>query len=109
MKLKIPSKCQIAALSYEIVTNDFLLRKMGSRASANFKERKIRLPKDGVAAEQLFIELVHEVLHIVDDAAGLDIHEEDVIVRANLLSQALLSLGIEPDFSEIPEEMVTKQ
>lgn len=104
MKLIVSPQCQIAALTYDIVVSDWVLKKMDVRASCNFKELKVRLPKDNLRVEQTFTELIHELLHIVDDTAGFEMNEGDTIIRGNLLSQALLSLGIEPDFSRIPEE-----
>ena len=104
MKLIIPPECKLAAFTYHIVTNDILLKKLGDRASCNIKEQIIRLPKDTVSSEQVFVELLHELDHLIDDVLGIDTKENIRIARTNLLGQILLSLGIEPDFSQIPEE-----
>ena len=104
MKVPISPQCQIAASTYDVVFSDWVLKKMDVRASCNVKEQKVRLPKDDLKVEQTFTRLIHELLHLVDDTAGFEVNEGDIVVRGNLLSQALLSLGIEPDFSLIPEE-----
>ena len=106
MKLVIPSECKIAAFTYSIVTNDKLLEKLEDRASCNIKEQIIRLQKKEVKAEQIFVELLHEIDHLIDDVTGSKTDEEVRIAKTNILAQVLLSLGIEPDFSQIPEEEI---
>ena len=103
MNLVIPSEIQIGAIKYRIVFSDKLLKKMSDRASMNIKEEIIRL-QNGCSAAQLFANLMHEIDHLAEDTAGISQEEQDSIARANLVAQALLSMGIEPDFSQIPEE-----
>ena len=104
MKLVIPSVIKIGPLDYSIVISDTLLEKTGDRASCNIKEQMIRLRK--CSNEQMFANLIHEADHIAEDTSGIEVKEDGTIGRANLLTQALLSMGIEPDFSEIPKEVV---
>ena len=103
MKLVIPSEIQVGAVKYRIVFSNKILEKMQDRASLNIKEEVIRL-RSGCSAAQLFANLMHEIDHLAEDTAGISLEEQDSVSRANLVAQALLSMGIEPDFSQIPEE-----
>jgi len=105
MKLVIPAVIEIGPLDISIVFSDTLMEKMNDRASCNIKEQIIRL-RSGTSTDQLFANLMHEVEHVVEDVAGIDTQEDNTIGRANLLAQALLSMGIEPDFSQVPIEVV---
>ena len=110
MKLIIPPKCQIGALNYKIVFSDYLLGKLENRATSNVAEQIIRLRKRAtvgnkeISHEQLLSDLCHEIEHIINDTAGLSEEEHEIVIRGSLMTQALLSLGIEPVFSQIPEE-----
>ena len=103
MKLQIQLTVQTAGLTYNIVFNKYLLEKMDDRASCNLKEQIIRLRRD-MSNEYLFANLIHEIDHIAEDTAGIEINENETTARANLIAQAIMSMGIEPDFSLIPEE-----
>lgn len=105
MKIVIPAVIKIGPLDISVVFSDTLMEKMNDRSSCNIKEQIIRL-RSGCSNDQLFANLIHEVDHIVEDVAGIDTKENSTIGRANLMAQALLSMGIEPDFSQIPKEVV---
>ena len=61
--------------------------------------REIRFGELAIGT-QLPLSLMHELVHAVESAYGMELNEDDVIRIANGLSQALGSLGL------LPEEMV---
>lgn len=101
MKFKISPKCQIGPMKFRIVFDEYLMHKMDLSAYCNSREEVICL-STGRSAEQTFTSLIHEIFHICNDESGNSLEEGQVVGIAYLLSQAILSLGIEPDFSEIP-------
>lgn len=114
MKLVIPSKCQMGALSYEIVFSDKTLQIADVRAQVEHAEQVIRLSKHGTYSTTRAIPrspaalleiLLHEVIHVHNHLwLGGDLTEQQTEALAAGLAQSLLSLGIEPDFSQVPEE-----
>ena len=103
MKLLIPPEINVGPLTFQIVFNEKLLKKMHDRASANVTEQKIRLPRE-TSDEQCFVLLIHELDHAAEDNCGIDFNEQNTCSRSSLIAQALMSMGLEPDFSQIPEE-----
>ena len=103
MRLVIPPECQIGARTYRIVYNDWLLDKLGLRANCSSKDQKIYL-HTGLTAIANFEDLAHELTHIASWTSAHEIDEATIKGVSNILTQALLSLGIEPDFSQIPKE-----
>lgn len=105
MKLVIPKQISVGPLKYSIVFSDYILGKMDVRASVNLREQVIRLPEKEVTSKARFMFLLHELDHIVNDLGGLrDVEEKEIEARVTLLAQALLSMGLEPDFSQIQKE-----
>ena len=110
MKFTIAPQFTIGARKFRIVFNDFLLAKMRDDASANMLEQIVRLPYKGSASgikvtpEAQFELLLHEIEHTINVILGINASERDCTSRATLLAQALISLGLEPDFSQITEE-----
>ena len=103
MKLVIPPQCQIGAHTFKIVWNTRYVEHGERRAEADAKEQMIRLAHDR-SNTSLFESLLHEIRHMIDYTFHLDESEEQITARTAALTQTVLSLGIEPDFSEIPEE-----
>lgn len=103
MKLIIPPEIKMGPITLRIVKSDKLLEKLNYRSSTNVKEEIIRLSSDR-SVEQIFAGLLHEVLHNCEDFSGIGFEEREIISISNFLAQALLSMGIEPDFSQVPEE-----
>jgi hypothetical protein len=52
-------------------------------------------------ANQLPLTLMHELVHAVESAYGMEFNEDDVTRIANGLSQALTSLGLLPEEMEL--------
>lgn len=103
MKLVIPLRIQLAGISYKIVANDWLLDKMDHKAFFSSKDQKIYL-HTGLSPEATFDCLIHEICHIASYTSGHELEEKANVGISSLLGQAFLSMGIEPDFSIIPEE-----
>ncbi len=105
MKLVIPPVIQIGPLKYSVVFSNKLMDKLSDRSSVNVKEQIIRL-QDETSNEQLFANFIHEVDHVAEDTVGIETNEQNTVGRANLMAHALLSMGIDPDFSKIPQEVI---
>lgn len=105
MKLKILPEVQIASHIYRIVFSTKFLEETDARGQSNATEQVIRLSNlPGRSDRQKFETLIHEIDHQNNYQFGIDADEKVVTVRGEALTISLLSLGIEPDFSEIPEE-----
>ena len=114
MRLVILPECQAGALTYKIIFSDKALQIADVRAQVEHAEQLIRLSKHGSyttlraiprSAAVLFEMLLHEIIHIHNHLwCGGDLTEQQTEALAAGLTQSLLSLGIEPDFSQIPEE-----
>lgn len=108
MKLVIPSEIQIGARTIRIRISEKLLE--ASESSASYTESlsiiRLSLIRGGKtrSTAEVFESLLHEVAHIIDGLYMRELEERQIGVLGSGLAQALLSLGIEPDFSEIPEE-----
>ena len=98
----IPPECQIGAITYDILRNDFLLEKMNRSGYINSREQKIRVAHREVSQE--FLILMHEAFHGISDEQGYELEEGCIHALSTGLTIFLNSLGIEPDFSQIPEE-----
>jgi len=104
MRLTILPECQIGAHTFRIRWGDKYLDITGIRGHESCKDQIIRLHK-GQSNSATFECLIHEADHIVSYLYDIaDSEEKAIIARAAGLCQFLLSLGIEPDFSQIPEE-----
>jgi len=112
MKLIIPPTCQIGAHTYKVRFNDKLLGAADLRAQTNHKEQLIRLSTGEHAGVRrsntmLFEMLLHEILHPINQLyCGGEVTEQQIEAISAGMAQALLSLGIEADFSQIPEEEI---
>ena len=103
MKLVIPPECQMGCRIIKIRFSDRILDWKEQRADESTKEEIIRLhTKQSDAAT--FETLLHEAKHISNYLYNVEEKEQSVDIASEALCQFLLSLGIEPDFSQIPEE-----
>jgi len=103
MLLVIPSQCKIGCRTIKIVFSDKVLDWKEKRAHENIKEEIIRL-HTGESDAATFEALIHEALHIVHYLYGREDDEQGACIEAEAMCQFLMSLGIEPDFSQVPEE-----
>lgn len=103
MKLTIPPECQIGCRTIRIRFSDKILDWQGHRATENTLDEIIRL-HTGQSVAATFETLIHEAEHIVNYFYAVEEEEKDTVIHSTGLCQFLLSLGIEPDFSQIPEE-----
>lgn len=114
IRLVIPPECQAGAHNYKIAFSDKALQIADIRAQVDHASQIIRLSRYGTnvttrtiprSVTVLFESFLHELLHIHNHLwCGGDLTEQLIEAISAGLSQSLLSLGIEPDFSEIPEE-----
>ncbi len=105
MKIVIPPECQLGAHTIKIVWSRKLLEIQDARGgSENLGIIIIRLRPDRPRTS-IFQTLIHELLHQIDFVYHLeDFTDGHIQVLSAGLAQSLLSMGIEPDFSQIPEE-----
>lgn len=108
MKLVIPSEVQIGGNKIRIRVNEKALDVAALAAQYSAYENIIRLsfiyegkPR-GIA--RIYESLIHEIIHAIDGLYLRELEERQTGALASGLVQAFLSLGIEPDFSQIPEE-----
>lgn len=114
MKLVISPEVRMGAFSYKIVFSDKTMQIADVRAQVEHAEQVIRLSKHGThwttraiprSSTALLEMLLHEIIHVHNHLwLGGDLTEQQIEAMASGLAQSLLSLGIEPDFSQIPEE-----
>lgn len=103
MKLIIPSEIKIGCVKIRIVFNEELMFKMDTIGYASTKDQTIYL-SNRHKTDRKFGTLIHEILHICATESGAEMDESVVTGVATLMAQALVSMQIEPDFSQIPEE-----
>ena len=105
MKLVITPSCQIGAVTYGICRNDRLLERLDLSGHINSRDQLIRIAHR--KPDQEFLILLHEAIHGICDELGItpgDQSEEFIRALSTGIAIFLQTLGIEPDFSEIPEE-----
>ncbi len=106
MKLVIPNQVSIGARVFRIRWNGALLDPKSTKAELVDKEDLIRLAPGRTALstfESLMHEIEHEINYLTSDDGEFG-SEGRISAQTNFLCQALLSIGIEPDFSKIGEE-----
>lgn len=109
MKFIIPPEYQIGAHTYRIRINNKALDIADLRANVSYNDQIIRLSThlDGKprSNSMVFEALLHEVLHPINHLfMGGELSEQQHEQISTGLAQAFLSMGIEPDFSQIPKE-----
>ena len=106
----IPPECHIGGHTVRIRISEKYLDIADLAGESTMTEGIIRLslhldnkPRSRVC---IFETLIHEIIHLVDREYVRDgaLEERQVGCLANGIVQALLSMGIEPDFSKIPDE-----
>ena len=104
MQLVIPQVVQIGGQEYKIAWwNQKMQRSAESTAQSSGKYQVIRLDREW-SDTMKFEHLIHEIRHQVDYLLTNDTEERTIRAEGSYLCQAILSLGIEPDFSQIQEE-----
>lgn len=111
MKVIISSECQIGAHTYKIRVSEKALAVANLRGQVSYPEEVIRISLKHYDYERsntmIFEALLHEILHVVDALyCGGELTEQQTESICAGMSQPLLSLGIEPDFSQIQEEEI---
>lgn len=101
---KIPPSCQIGAITYRIVASDQVLDALDVRGQITSDDETIRLAFGKRSAPQIFATLVHEFVHSAAHETGHELEEGAVAGIASGVAQALLSMGLAPDFGDIPAE-----
>lgn len=108
MKIVIPAECQIGANKVRIRQNEEAMRIADLRGQMSQAENIIRLSftYEGInrTSPQILESFLHEAIHFIDHLYLRELEERQVTALASGLAQVLMSLGIEPDFSQIPEE-----
>lgn len=107
-KLVIPSEIKISPLNFKIRWNDRYLLVRGCSGEMLLADETIRIPH-WLSPEFTFYHLIHEGLHAIRRLHGLELEakedeEREVTDLSTGITDFLLSLGIEPDFSKILEE-----
>jgi len=105
MKLIIPSKCQIGAHTFKIRSSPRIMDIQDAKGGSEYRQEHIIRLMPNRPASSTFQTLIHEAIHLGDGVFGTNsIPEEVVRLLGGTLAQFLLSLGVEPDFSQIKEE-----
>ena len=105
-KLTIPPEFKLGCRTYKIRISEKILHETHCRAQVVDGEELIRLSQSQPFAmlESLMHELLHSIFFICGIDEDNDLDDKKITPMACLLAQALLTLGIEPDFSKIPDE-----
>jgi len=110
MKFIIPPQFQMGARTFRVRINDKLLKELNFKGQLVDREELVRLSQRSPLS--MFESLVHEMLHEAHYLCGLDdatdAFEAKVIALSSFIAQGLVSLGIEPDFSLVPDEEDTE-
>ena len=105
MKLIILSECQIGAHTFKIVWSPKILDIQDARGGSEYREIIIIRLQPNRKPTATFQTLIHEAIHMGDSIFGRDdIGEGTVRLLGGVLAQFFISLGIEPDFSQIKDE-----
>jgi hypothetical protein len=103
MKFVIPPQFHMGARTFRIKRNEKLLKELGYKAQLDDKNDLVRLSER--SSLSMFESLLHEMLHEAHYLCGSeDAPEGKILALAGFMAQALVSMGIEPDFSLIGEE-----
>ena len=104
----IPPEVQIGAHTIRIRHNEEAMRIANLRGQMSLPEGTIRLSfeVEGIprTVPQVFESLLHEFIHAIDCLYMKELEERQIMALAAGLAQVLVSIGIEPDFSQVPEE-----
>ena len=108
-RIVIPPEIQLGPHTYKIRFNEKLCRAADIRSQVSHSDQIIRLDpgrdKEMRRNTMLMDELLHEIIHPIDNMyCSGNISEQQIEALSAGLAQALLSLGVEFDFSQIPQE-----
>ena len=107
-KIKVPKRCRIGAMWYDIVWSDAVLKETDTCGRISSYDQMIQLGHR--KNDQSTVNLLHGFFHGALGEFGIDVSEEDHEDHVNSLAHAtaifLESLGIELDFSDIPDEEI---
>jgi len=108
VRLVIPPECQIGAHTFKIRWSRKILDIQDARGGGEYRQDLIirLMPDRPITAT--FQTLIHEAIHLSDIVhlgSESKLAEIEVQTVSSGLAQFLLSLGIEPDFSQIKEEV----
>lgn len=107
MKLVIPATVQIGAHENSIVWSPKVLDLMDCKGNSEYRNGHVLRLMPGRPVSQSFQTLIHEAIHQVDHVFGVgDLSEDMVCTLSGGLCQFLMSLGIEPDFSQVQREVL---
>lgn len=109
MKWIVPSEVQIGGRIIRIRVNEKALDVADLQSQLSLQADniiRISLVLDGKARATIVVlqALCHEIAHAIDALYMKELEERQVGVLGEGFAQALISMGIEPDFSQIPEE-----
>jgi len=108
MKIIIPSELQIGSRKIKIRISEKALGIADLQAQASIYEDILRLSLkyEGYCRSNaiIFENLLHEIVHFIDRLYMRELEERQVGALGSGLAQALMSMDIEPDFSQIPKE-----
>ncbi len=108
MKLVIPDKVQIGAHESKIRWSPKILDIMECKGGSEYRDDHILRLMPHRPVSQQFQTLIHEGIHQIDHVFEVDgLTEAQVCILAGGLCQFFMSLGIEPDFSQVQEEKVS--
>lgn len=103
MKWIVPPEFEMGACKYKIFRSQKVLEKLESAGHLSVSDEHILLPDKDLSPERMLVCLFHELDHLANNTIGVDQDEREVDGRANMMAQAILSMGIEPDFSQVPK------
>ena len=97
-KVVVPNEIQVGSFKYSIHFDEALTDAYGRRIALR---QLILLAPDNTPTHN-FVSLLHEILHVANDHfCNSKVEEERIDGLAEGLTQALQSMGIEFDFSQI--------
>ena len=106
VKLTIPPEFQVGCKTFRIRISNKILREIDCKGQLVDKEDLVRLASRSPSS--MFETLIHEIMHEIIYMCALNnspsIDETSTAPMACFLAQALMSLGIEPNFDKIPNE-----
>lgn len=105
MKLVIPGIAKVGAHDFKVVWSAKILDLLEAKGGSEYRNNHFLRLMPGRPVSQQFQTLMHEGIHQVDHVFDVgELSENQVNTLAAGMTQFLMSLGIEPDFSEIQDE-----
>ena len=104
MKVKIPKKIKFLTHEYEIVFDTKELQSAGTMGLTRHLFQKITLDNKVTPPSELNQIFLHEFIHVIERHMCIKIDDADVDRISEGISELLLQLGVEFDWSNIKEE-----